>query len=53
MLISHNRKEVLMGDIVTGFAAIGVVCILLLVLVMQVQIRGMSKKLDEVLKKVG
>ena len=42
-----------MQDILLGAGALIIVCILIMVLAIQAQIRGISKKVDEILSKLG
>lgn len=42
-----------MDDLVTGFVAIGVACILLIDLVSQLRIGQIGKKLDQILEKLN
>ncbi len=42
-----------MGDIMMGAAAIGLVAILLMVLALQIQMRTMAHKVDDILSKLG
>ncbi len=42
-----------MEDIITGFIAIGVACVLILDLAAQMRIRHLSQKIDQILAKVS
>lgn len=42
-----------MDDLITGFVALGVACILLIDLVSQIRIGHIAQKLDEILQKLN
>lgn len=42
-----------MDDLITGFVALGVACILLIDLVSQIRIGHITKKLDKILEKLN
>lgn len=42
-----------MDDLVTGFVAVGVACILLIDLVSQIRISQIRKKLDQIVEKLN